>query len=107
MRIDHVLNTTYNQLGQLRVDRLERAQLKPDRHVRNDDQPNLRMASLEADNGFLSLLVLALIKELEEQGVLDEEKLVRQMEKLDRLDGRQDHRLAPDSLRREIEHPDT
>ena len=107
MRIEHIFNTMYTSSGTLRNTPPVRRSTPPaatDAQVeQTTPHPDGRVEHIAEDTDFLALMVLAMAKELEEQGLLDADKLLARMRQLDGLDGRLDRRLDVDRVREEVD----
>lgn len=109
MRIEHIFNTMYTRAATLKTTPIERAAPGKPVEQHTDAPPREesgRVLSLENDTEFLALLVLAMAQELEEQGLLDADRLLGRMRKLDTLDGRADRKLDVDIVRDSVD-PET
>jgi hypothetical protein len=59
-----------------------------------------RVARLEDDFGFLSLVTLTLFAELHEKGVVTRADLIGKIKEIDMFDGVKDAKVSPEALRR-------
>ncbi len=61
-----------------------------------------RVAELESDLDFLSLITLTLFHTMHEKGLMDRTKLLQKLQEIDLFDGADDGKVSPEAFRKAL-----